>query len=154
LQSPITREEIDKAIDRLKCGKSAGCDKLITEMFKYGNECFYDYFLVLFNQLYNTGEFPDNWSTGIIVPLHKSGDVNNPDNYRGITLLSVFSKIYIYLLLTRELLNGLTHLIKLAKLSVALEPDTLQWTIYLHCMLLYRNMSLRKKKIICHICGL
>ena len=26
------------------------------------------------------------WSKAIIIPLHKKGDVNDPDNYRGILL--------------------------------------------------------------------
>ena len=40
---------------------------------------------------------------GLIVPLHKKGDVNSVDNYRGITLLSSLGKLF-----TRVLNNRLT----------------------------------------------
>ena len=40
------------------------------------------------------GTFPISWTTGIIVPIHKQGNLNNVDNYRGITLLSIFSKVF------------------------------------------------------------
>ena len=42
----------------------------------------------LFNVVFEKGYFPSKWSEGFIVPLHKKGDVNLVENYRGITLLS------------------------------------------------------------------
>jgi len=48
------------------------------------------YFMVLFS----SSQFPSEWTKGLIIPLHKKGDINNPDNYRGISLLSVISKVY------------------------------------------------------------
>ena len=30
-------------------------------------------------------------------PLHKKGDINNVDNYRGISLLNVLRKIFTYI---------------------------------------------------------
>ena len=38
--------------------------------------------------------FPESWSAGEIIPLHKKGDKNNVDNYRGITLLSTLGKLF------------------------------------------------------------
>ena len=40
------------------------------------------------------GDFPEEWRTAIIIPIHKKGDRNNPDNYRGISLLNTGYKIY------------------------------------------------------------
>ena len=42
--------------------------------------------------------YPDNWTWGIIVPVPKKGNQNDVNNYRGITLTSVFSKIFSLLL--------------------------------------------------------
>ena len=49
---------------------------------------------VFFNKLYDLRYFPSEWSEGFIVPLHKKGDVDNPNNYRGITLLSTVGKLF------------------------------------------------------------
>ena len=49
----------------------------------------------LFNVIFDSGLFPDTWTKGIIIPIHKHGPKDNPENYRGITLLPIFSKIYI-----------------------------------------------------------
>ena len=37
---------------------------------------------------------PDEWRQGLIKPIHKSGPLNNIDNYRGITLTSKVYKLY------------------------------------------------------------
>ena len=38
--------------------------------------------------------FPAKWATGLIVPLDKKGDADNTNNYRGITLISCFAKLF------------------------------------------------------------
>ena len=41
-----------------------------------------------------SGEYPDTLSTGIIHPIFKSGDRNDLNNYRGITVCNSISKLY------------------------------------------------------------
>lgn len=49
----------------------------------------------LFNLVLQSGKVPEAWSVGIIVPIYKNkGDRDNPDNHRGITLLSCVGKIF------------------------------------------------------------
>ena len=38
--------------------------------------------------------FPEEWRRGIIRPIHKDGDLENMDNYRGITITSNVYKLY------------------------------------------------------------
>ena len=59
------------------------------------------YLHILYNSILSTGEYPIEWSKAIICPLHKKGSTNNPDNYRGISLLSVLSKVFNKILLDR-----------------------------------------------------
>ena len=49
----------------------------------------------LFNLIYDTGLVPDSWTVGNILPIYKNkGDINLPENYRPITLLSCFGKLF------------------------------------------------------------
>ena len=48
----------------------------------------------LFNQILETGSYPDQWKRGIIKPIFKSGAKSDPINYRGITLLNTIGKIF------------------------------------------------------------
>ena len=40
----------------------------------------------------------EKWNTSLIFPLHKKGSKTDPDNYRGISLLSCFSKYFLAIL--------------------------------------------------------
>ena len=40
------------------------------------------------------GEVPKKWVDCIIVPVQKEGPVNDPNNYRGIALLSTGGKVF------------------------------------------------------------
>ena len=57
--------------------------------------------LEFINNAYSNGETPEQWSTLNIIPVPKSGDLSQPDNYRGISLSSVVSKTYNRMLLNR-----------------------------------------------------
>jgi hypothetical protein len=48
----------------------------------------------MFNGILDSGVFPSVWSEGIIIPLFKKGNVDDVNNYRGITLLSCFGKLF------------------------------------------------------------
>ena len=52
-------------------------------------------FTKLFNLVFASGFIPDEWSLGFISPIYKNkGDKASPDNYRGITILSCFGKLF------------------------------------------------------------
>ena len=95
---PISRDEVTASIRNPKLCKSAGPDKIVSEMLKYVDQNVADFLVQLFNKLYDEGIFPKEWSKSIIVPIHKKGDANIPDSYRGIALTSVLSKVYTHIL--------------------------------------------------------
>ena len=51
--------------------------------------------------MYDDGFFPEKWSYALISPIHKSGDKNKPENYRGISLQPILSKIFASILSIR-----------------------------------------------------
>ena len=98
LNEPITLEELNKALKELKNNKSAGIDVIINECFKNGHSVLNPYLLSLFNYVFDSGVYPSSWSDGLLVPLHKKGDIATPGNYRGITLAPIISKIFEHVL--------------------------------------------------------
>ena len=60
-----------------------------------------NYLCKLFNVIFQKGYFPIKWTEGFIVPLHKKGDINQVENYRGIALLSTLGKLFSHILNTR-----------------------------------------------------
>jgi len=99
---PFSIDELLKATKQLNNNKSGGPDMYINEFFIHGKNVILPNLLVLFNKIFELGYFPDSWSEGYIVPLHKKGSVNEVNNYRGITLLSTLGKLF-----TRVLNNRL-----------------------------------------------
>ena len=88
LNKPITEEEIRTCISKLKNHKAPGIDNIINEYITTTEDILMPAYIRVFNIIFMNGIFPDVWSKGIIVPIYKKGDKTNPDNYRGITLLS------------------------------------------------------------------
>ena len=77
LNQPVTVDEVKNSIKQLKSGKSAGLDLLLNEFYIHGQELLAVPLCDLFNCVIKTGHFPNKWSEGLIVPLHKKGDVNS-----------------------------------------------------------------------------
>ena len=96
LNRAFTLEEIDRSIKYLKNNKSSSSfDNILNEYLKNVPENMLQVICKLFNIIWDSGIFPDIWSKGIILPIYKSkGDFNNPDNYRGISILSCFGKLF------------------------------------------------------------
>ena len=75
-------------------------------------------YLKLFNFLFDTGITPEKWSIGIILPIYKNkGNPQDPDSYRGITLVSCLGKVYTAIL--NERLNLFADSIELITKSQA-----------------------------------
>ena len=55
-----------------------------------------------------SGKFPSDWKVARVVPIPKGGDLENPANYRPISILPILSK-----LLEKHLPNLLSHHLKI-----------------------------------------
>ena len=63
------------------------------EFFKYAPENFTDFIFVVFNAIFDRGEWPKDWALGLINPVHEKGSINVSDNYRKITVMPVVGKV-------------------------------------------------------------
>ena len=61
------------------------------EMIKVSLDSNLSFLVKLFKKILVTQNYPENWSSGIITPIQKSGVIRNAD-YRGDTISSCVSK--------------------------------------------------------------
>ena len=94
LDSPLTYDEVVKAVKGMKRGKGVGTDKIAAEMLLEGGEILWGNLHALFQVCWEEEYIPEEWMEGIIVPLHKDGDELDMGNYRGITLGSHIGKVF------------------------------------------------------------
>ena len=95
----FTIEEFRRVKSSLKLGKAAGPDEIPPEVFKY---CDFDEICLDFcNRALLENDKPDLWSYMNIIPVPKSGDLSNTNNYRGISLICIIAKLYNRLILNR-----------------------------------------------------
>ena len=56
---------------------------------------------ILFNAILKDEQFPLSWSEGLIIPIFKSGDGLDTNNYRGITISNCLGKVFTKILNAR-----------------------------------------------------
>ena len=101
MDCPFTNEETVKGIALLKSKKPSDNNSISNEMIKASVPSLSSFLVTLFNKILQSQIYPEEWSRGIIIPLPKSGEIENPDNYRGIAINSCLSKLFDLLLNNR-----------------------------------------------------
>ena len=109
LDYQITLDELMKAKSILKPGKATGIDTLSNEMISEALKVYPTAFLNVMNILMKEGKCVSQWLTSLLVPIHKKGPVDNPDNYRGIALISCLAKFFYAILNNRLMEYCLKH---------------------------------------------
>ena len=82
---PIRRSEVEAAVQSLKKGKSAGVDNIPAELVQVGREAL----TAMCNKTWQTGEWSTPWTQSLVITLSKKGNLQQCQNYRTISLISV-----------------------------------------------------------------
>ena len=100
MDSNFTNVEVQKAIDKLHVRKGSGFDGISSEHVKFAGPDLVRILTVLYNLVVRTEYIPVNFCRGAQVPLYKGKNqcVLDMNNYRGITLLTNFNKLFEILL--------------------------------------------------------
>jgi hypothetical protein len=101
LDYKISETEISQAIRTLKNGKASGLDSISNEMLKAGQSALLPCLSIFFNNILNSGSYPLEWTMAKIIPLHKKGDFEDPENFRGIAISSCLGKLFNSIMNTR-----------------------------------------------------
>lgn len=90
--------DVEKALEKMKMGKASGFDGIVKEHLLYSHPSIIIYLMLLFNMMATHCFVPDDFGTGVMVPIIKDsvGDASDVNNYRGITLSPVISKLFEY----------------------------------------------------------
>ena len=95
LNKPFEPDEVKKSIKKLKKNKACGNDQVLNKFLKWSCDSMINVFTKLFNLVLQTGIVPEEWCISNIIPLYKNkGDICNPDNYRGISIVSCSGKLF------------------------------------------------------------
>ena len=92
----ISLERVVKAVGGLKTNKAAGCDGVQPEHVKYGGCVLALYLCSAFTMFLRHSFVPEQFVTSYVVPVVKdrSGDTADVNNYRGISVSSLVSKLF------------------------------------------------------------
>ena len=103
----VIKAEVLKAIEKLKTGKAEGTDNIPAEMLKIFKGTALDEIVLLCQQMYSEGKWPEDFVKSVMVPLKKKSVAKKYEDHRTITLISHASKVMLKIL-TRRLENKLT----------------------------------------------
>jgi hypothetical protein len=92
--TPVTSSEIVDVIKELKVKKTLDCNGLSTLLLSKHALTLSTPLKHVISLSLNTGIVPVQLKIAKVIPIFKSGDKQQLDNYRPISLLNVFSKIY------------------------------------------------------------
>src|SRR5690606_38207195 len=90
----ITENDVLKIIETLRCDSAMGYDEISPKVIIYCKSKRLTPLCVLINLMFKTGKFPNVLKIAKVKVLYKSGDRNNLGNYRPISVLSVFAKVF------------------------------------------------------------
>ncbi|CAI6370121.1 unnamed protein product [Macrosiphum euphorbiae] len=94
-------DEIRFQIKILKNHKSPGEDQIHAELLKKGGEEMTFRLWKLIHRIWLSEKVPEDWKIALVCPIHKKGDKQDCNNYRGIALLSVAYKVFTNCILSR-----------------------------------------------------
>ena len=102
LEETPSREEIIEQMNKMK-DSAPGEDGVRLRYLLRGGPAILDEIVTMVQFMFNNSA--DKWESslkvGLVIPLHKKGDKNNPNNFRGVVLLAMGSRILARVLANR-----------------------------------------------------
>ena len=98
---PVLREEEKEAVKFLKKGKAAGIDNISAELVHEGNKAMIDTLPVICQKIWETGQWPTQWTQSLMITVPKKGNLQQCNNYCTINLICHPSKGMLRIILNR-----------------------------------------------------
>lgn len=91
---PISPNEVKLEILSMSNNKSYGFYSCPVSILKHASDIISDVLTKIFNKSIDLGTFPSKLKMAKVIPIFKSDDNTDPNNYRPISLLSCFNRIF------------------------------------------------------------
>ena len=145
---PIELTEVIQTLKQLKNNKATGPDGIPGEMLKYSNKKVKQTLQKLYNNILDTGIYPEIWNTSIITPIHKKGSQRDTNNYRGISVGNVIAKVF-SMIINKRISKYLesNSIILPNQAGFRQKHRTVDHVLTLHTII--KKYQTRKKKIYC-----
>lgn len=98
---PITQNELIDIISKLKTNSSSGPDGISSKLIKNIHPFILSPLAHIINMIFKNGKLPHQWKESIITPVYKSGKRDSVGNYRPISIINNFAKIFEHSLKSR-----------------------------------------------------
>ena len=90
----IRVEEVEDILKVLKTNKAHGPDDISVSMIQLCGKELCKPLQLIFQNILRTSIFPDQWKEANVTPVHKKKDKQTVSNYRPISLLPIFAKVF------------------------------------------------------------
>jgi hypothetical protein len=90
----ITAERVEKSINTINIKKATDADNIPAKVVRQCKVTVAQQLSSLINLSINTGVFPDSLKVAQVTPIHTKNDPLNKSNYRPVSVLPIFSKVY------------------------------------------------------------
>jgi hypothetical protein len=92
--TPVSANEVLYTLHSLSNSQSLGADGLLPDIIKNNALHINSHLAHICNLSFLQGVFPNLLKKAIVVPIYKNGSRSDPSNYRPISILSTFSKVF------------------------------------------------------------
>ena len=122
LEPDILESEVKWALGSLTMNKASGGDGIPVELFQILKDDSVKALYSLFQQIWKTQQWPQDWKRSVFIPIPKKGSVKECSNYHTIALISHASKVMLKILQARLQQNMNFQMFKLV-FEKAEEPE-------------------------------
>ena len=101
LEPDILDCEVKWALESISTNKASGDDGIPAELFQILKDDAVKVLHALFQQIWKTQQWPQDWKRSVFIPIPKKGNLKECSNYRTIALISHASKVMLKILQAR-----------------------------------------------------
>ena len=114
LELDILECDVNWALGSITTNKAGGCDGVPPELFQILKDNAINMLYSIFQQIWKTQQWPQDWKRSIFIPVPKKGNAKECSNCHTTVLISHASKVMLKILLSKD--------------STAREPKTFRCT--------------------------